>query len=124
MCQAVLRGGVVCAYDVALLEMLSVPLIALLPSLAASVNTKSGSKRIFAAADVIAFPSIYDLFDPSLLPSAIARLVSRSPQLRRVEMKFENKVINVQSWRNCGEGIGGRGRMRMEDVFCHLQRLS
>ncbi|KAH7821885.1 uncharacterized protein MONOS_5153 [Monocercomonoides exilis] len=66
MCQAVLRGGVVCAYDVALLEMLSVPLIAPLPSLAASVNTKSGSKRIFAAADVIAFPSIYDLFDPSL----------------------------------------------------------
>ncbi|KAH7825899.1 uncharacterized protein MONOS_3074 [Monocercomonoides exilis] len=76
--RAVLYGGVVCAYDVALSAMLSVPLVAPLPSLAASVGTKSGSKRIFAAADVNAFPSIYDLFDPSLLPFAIARLVSRS----------------------------------------------
>ncbi|KAH7823255.1 uncharacterized protein MONOS_819 [Monocercomonoides exilis] len=64
--KGVLYGGVVCAYDVALSAMLSVPLVAPLPSLAASVGTKSGSKRIFAAADVNAFPSICDLFDPSL----------------------------------------------------------
>ncbi|KAH7823585.1 uncharacterized protein MONOS_7543 [Monocercomonoides exilis] len=48
--------GVVCASDEALLVMLSVPLVAPLPSLAASVDTKSGSKRIFAAADVNALP--------------------------------------------------------------------
>ncbi|KAH7827344.1 uncharacterized protein MONOS_13916 [Monocercomonoides exilis] len=124
MCHAVLRGGVVCAYDVALLEMLSVPLIAQLPSPAELVGTKSGSKRIFAKEDLNEFPSIYNLFDPSLLPSAIARQVSRSTQLRRLEMKFSNKALNVQIWRYCGEGIGGRRRMRMEDVFCHLQRLS
>ncbi|KAH7820398.1 uncharacterized protein MONOS_15102 [Monocercomonoides exilis] len=91
--RAVLYGGVVCAYDVALSAMLSVPLVAPLPSLAASVGTKSGSKRIFAAADVNAFPSIYDLFDPSLLPSAIARLVSRSPQSRCVEVKLDDEVM-------------------------------
>ncbi|KAH7824409.1 uncharacterized protein MONOS_2317 [Monocercomonoides exilis] len=45
-------------YVVALSVMLSVPLVGPLPSLAASVGTKSGSERIFAAADVNVFPSI------------------------------------------------------------------
>ncbi|KAH7826716.1 uncharacterized protein MONOS_10557 [Monocercomonoides exilis] len=90
---AVIFRCVACAYDVALSAMLSVPLVAPLTSLAASVGTKSGRKRIFAAADVNEFPSIYDLFDPSLLPSAIARLVSRSPQSRRVVVKLDDEVI-------------------------------
>ncbi|KAH7815052.1 uncharacterized protein MONOS_11902 [Monocercomonoides exilis] len=76
----VLYGCVVCAYDVALLAMLSVPLVELLPLLAASVGTKSGNKRIFAAADVNAFPSIYDLFYPSLQ-------IWRSQQSRLVVVK-------------------------------------
>ncbi|KAH7828271.1 uncharacterized protein MONOS_12754 [Monocercomonoides exilis] len=71
--------------------MLSVPFVGQAPSLAASVSTKSGSKRILAAADVNAFPSIYDLFEPSLLPSVIARLVSQSLQSRRVVEKPEGK---------------------------------
>ncbi|KAH7826802.1 uncharacterized protein MONOS_3885 [Monocercomonoides exilis] len=50
--RAVLYGGVVCAYDVALSAMLSFPLVGPLPLLAVSVRTKSWSKRIFAAADV------------------------------------------------------------------------
>ncbi|KAH7830980.1 uncharacterized protein MONOS_4395 [Monocercomonoides exilis] len=78
--RGVLYGGVVCANDVMLSAMLSVPLVVPLHSLAASMRKKSGSKLIFAASDVNAFPSINDLFDPSLLPSEIARLVSRSPQ--------------------------------------------
>ncbi|KAH7816300.1 uncharacterized protein MONOS_10035 [Monocercomonoides exilis] len=54
--------GVVCASYEALLVILSVPLVGPLPSLATSkVITKSGSKRIFAAADVNALPSIFDL---------------------------------------------------------------
>ncbi|KAH7817042.1 uncharacterized protein MONOS_10880 [Monocercomonoides exilis] len=63
--RAVLCGGVVCAYD-ALSVRFSVTLVALFLWLATSVGTKSGSKRIFAAADVNAFDSINDLFDPSL----------------------------------------------------------
>ncbi|KAH7820946.1 uncharacterized protein MONOS_9152 [Monocercomonoides exilis] len=66
--------------------MLLVPLVAPLPSLAASVCTKSGSKRIFAAADVNAFPSIYDLFDQSLQ-------IWCSPQSRRVAVKLDDEVM-------------------------------
>ncbi|KAH7816452.1 uncharacterized protein MONOS_15518 [Monocercomonoides exilis] len=100
--------------------MLSVPLVAPLSSLAASVGTKSGSKRIFVAPDVNAFPSIYDLFDPSLLPSAIARLVSRSSQSRHVVVKLKDEVI----WRGIAvcevgeiveKGLDAAG-LRMEDV--------
>ncbi|KAH7829796.1 uncharacterized protein MONOS_3340 [Monocercomonoides exilis] len=83
--RAVLYGGVVCAHDVALSAMLSVPLVAPLPSLAASMGTKSGIKRIFAAPDVNAFPSIYDQFDPSLQ-------IWRSQQSRRVEVKLDDEV--------------------------------
>ncbi|KAH7824039.1 uncharacterized protein MONOS_1668 [Monocercomonoides exilis] len=79
-------GGVVCAYDVALSVMLSVPLVVQLPLLAAYVGTKSGSKRIFAAADENAFPSIYDLFDPLLQ-------IWRSQQSRRVVVKLDEEVM-------------------------------
>ncbi|KAH7818991.1 uncharacterized protein MONOS_8098 [Monocercomonoides exilis] len=76
--QAVLYGVVAFEYDVVLPAMLSILLVAPLPAPAASVGTKSGIKLIFAVADVNAFLSIFDLFGPSLLQSAIARLVSRS----------------------------------------------
>ncbi|KAH7822289.1 uncharacterized protein MONOS_9658 [Monocercomonoides exilis] len=66
--------------------MLSVPLVAQLPSLAASVGTKSGSKRIFAVSDVNAFLSIYDLFDSSTQ-------IWRSQQSRRVVVKLEDEVM-------------------------------
>ncbi|KAH7832781.1 uncharacterized protein MONOS_14189 [Monocercomonoides exilis] len=88
---AVLYGGVMCAHDVVLLVILSVPFVGQDPSLAAFVDTKSGRKRTFDAADVNAFPSIYDLFDPSLLPLAIARLVLRSQQSRRVVEKLKSR---------------------------------
>ncbi|KAH7819304.1 uncharacterized protein MONOS_14574 [Monocercomonoides exilis] len=73
-------------YVVALSVMLSVPLVGPLPSLAASVGTKSGSERIFAAADVNAFPSIYDMFDLSLQ-------IWRSQQSRRVVVKLDDEVM-------------------------------
>ncbi|KAH7828675.1 uncharacterized protein MONOS_15252 [Monocercomonoides exilis] len=82
----------VCACYVALLEKLSVPQEAKLPTLAASVGKMSESKRFFSSADANIFPSIYDLFDPSLLPSAIARLVLRSPQSRLAVVKLDDEV--------------------------------
>ncbi|KAH7831172.1 uncharacterized protein MONOS_10199 [Monocercomonoides exilis] len=113
-------GGVVCAYDVALSAMLSVPLVAPLPSLAASVGTKSGSKRIFEEADANALTSIFDLFDPSLLPSAIARLESRSPQSRRVVVKLDDEVMGrgvavCEVGEIVEKGLDAAG-LRMEDV--------
>ncbi|KAH7819368.1 uncharacterized protein MONOS_9249 [Monocercomonoides exilis] len=118
---AVLYGGVVCAYDVALSAMLSVPLVAPLPSLAASVGTKSGSKRIFAAADVNAFPSIYDLFDPSLQ-------MWRSPQSRRMVVKLDDVMMErVIAVCEVGEivekGLDVVGP-KMEDVVLSLAAIA
>ncbi|KAH7832710.1 uncharacterized protein MONOS_10944 [Monocercomonoides exilis] len=83
---AVLYGCVVCAYDVKLSAMLSVLRVVQLPTLAESVGTKSGSKRIFAAANVNVSPSIHDLFDTSLQ-------IWQSPQSRRVMMKLDDEVM-------------------------------
>ncbi|KAH7828628.1 uncharacterized protein MONOS_14312 [Monocercomonoides exilis] len=102
--------------------MFSVPLMVLLPSLAASVGTKSGSKRIFDAADVNAFPLIYDLFDPSLLQSAIVHLVLRSPQSRRVEMKFEDEVTMREAEDIVGKEFEETG-LRTEDEALLLEVL-
>ncbi|KAH7817035.1 uncharacterized protein MONOS_10873 [Monocercomonoides exilis] len=87
--RAVLHGGVECACDVALSAMLSVPLVAPLPSLAASVDTKSGRKRIFVVEEVNALPSIYDLFDQSLQ-------ILRSQQSRRMEVKLDYEVTGAR----------------------------
>ncbi|KAH7822359.1 uncharacterized protein MONOS_13883 [Monocercomonoides exilis] len=59
-------SGVVHSSDAAISVMFSFPLITLLPSLAASMDTMSGSKQIFVVEEVNAFTSIYDLFDMSL----------------------------------------------------------
>ncbi|KAH7828912.1 uncharacterized protein MONOS_13878 [Monocercomonoides exilis] len=67
--RTVLYGGVVCAYDVELSAMLLVPLVVPLPSLAASVSTKSGSMQIFASA------------------------IWRSQQSRRVVVKLDDEVM-------------------------------
>ncbi|KAH7831500.1 uncharacterized protein MONOS_11999 [Monocercomonoides exilis] len=67
-------------------SMLLVSLVVPLPSHAVSVGTKSGIKRIFAAPDVNAFPSIYDLFDTSL------------------------KIWRSQQSRHCAGCAGGAGR--------------
>ncbi|KAH7831316.1 uncharacterized protein MONOS_5256 [Monocercomonoides exilis] len=96
-----------------LLAMLSVPLVEPLPSLSVSVDTKSGSKRIFAAADVNAFPSIYDLFDPSLQ-------IWRSQQSRRVEVKLDEEVMGrgvaVCEVGEIVEKVLEAAGLRMEDV--------
>ncbi|KAH7820202.1 uncharacterized protein MONOS_8809 [Monocercomonoides exilis] len=93
--------------------MLSVQVVAQLPSLVASVGTKLGSKRIFAAVGVNAFPSIYDLFDPSLQ-------IWRSPQSRRVEVKLDEEVMGrgvavCEVGKIEEKGLSAAG-LRMEDV--------
>ncbi|KAH7816028.1 uncharacterized protein MONOS_2536 [Monocercomonoides exilis] len=119
--RAVLYGAVVCAYDVALSAMLSVPLVAPLQSLAASVGTKSGSKRIFAAADVNAFPSIYDLFDPSMQ-------IWRSQQSRSVVAKLEDEVMGrgvevCEAGEIVEKGMLAAG-LRMEDVVLFPEAIA
>ncbi|KAH7817827.1 uncharacterized protein MONOS_11433 [Monocercomonoides exilis] len=79
-----------------------------------------GEKADLLCESVNALPSIYDLFDPSLLPSEIARLASRSPQSRRVVMKLVNKMRRgIVAVNEVGEivekGLSVAGLM-MEDV--------
>ncbi|KAH7831467.1 uncharacterized protein MONOS_15419 [Monocercomonoides exilis] len=74
-----------------------------------SVGTKSGSKRIFAAPDANAFPSIYDLFDPSLQ-------IWRSQQSRRVEVKLDDEMM--------GRGIEVREvDKRMDAVWLRMEDM-
>ncbi|KAH7821049.1 uncharacterized protein MONOS_11675 [Monocercomonoides exilis] len=63
-------------------------------SVACSVcGNEARGKADFCVGCMNAFPWIYDLFDPSLLPSAIARLVSRSLQSRRAVVVLDDEVM-------------------------------
>ncbi|KAH7823487.1 uncharacterized protein MONOS_9868 [Monocercomonoides exilis] len=82
--------------------------------LAAPAGTKSGSKQIFAVADVNAFPSIYDLFDPSLQ-------MWRSTQSGRVVVKLDDEVMGrgvavCEVGEIVEKGLSEAGLM-MEDVL-------
>lgn len=71
---------------------MNTPIFSPLPAIAQAFGTKSGAKRIFASADVNTFPSIYDIYDPALIPAAISRLVSRAPTTTRVLLKIDDEV--------------------------------
>ncbi|KAH7821322.1 uncharacterized protein MONOS_15016 [Monocercomonoides exilis] len=87
-----------CAYYSVLSAMLSVTLVEPLPSLDASEGTKLGSKRIFVEADVNKFPSIYDLFDPSLQKW---RLSSLKYLVVKMDDEVIREVIGVcDEWKN------------------------
>jgi hypothetical protein len=68
-------------YEQIISEILRVPFTSSFYIQSSAFGTKSGAKRIFAAADVNTFPSVYDIYDPMLLPAAIARLASRNVPL-------------------------------------------
>ncbi|KAH7822270.1 uncharacterized protein MONOS_11984 [Monocercomonoides exilis] len=84
--RAVLYVDIMCAYDVCISVILSVLPAAPLFSIAALKGKRSLNKWIFSDADENAFPSINDLFNPSLQ-------ILLSPQLKYLVMELEVEVM-------------------------------
>lgn len=53
------------------------------PSLATLYSTKSGSKRIFAMADVNAPPGAHDIYEEAELHAALTKLVAANTHVKR-----------------------------------------
>ena len=73
------------------------------PSLATLYSTKSGSKRIFAMADVNAPPGAHDIYEEEELHAALTKLVAANTHVKR--WLFKVGVMLRLPLRGCCAGI-------------------
>ena len=70
---------------------LGIPLLAPPPSAAATFGSKSGSKRIFSAAQVNTPPGLHDVYDESALCAGLARLICMHLDVPRWIFKIDDE---------------------------------
>ncbi|XP_050165475.1 IQ domain-containing protein H isoform X2 [Myiozetetes cayanensis] len=100
-------GGVPHADELAVADMLDVPLLGPGPQLAQLYSTKSGTKRIFASAGVPTPPGEWDLHSREQVIGALSRLVVDNVEVQRWVLKMNDEC-------------GGNGTAYC-DVISHLE---
>ena len=68
---------------------LGAPLLSTEPSIAASLQTHSGMKRVFAAADVCSPPGLHDVFDEEDVLLSLTELIACNLEVRRWHIKLD-----------------------------------
>ncbi|NXK38549.1 IQCH protein, partial [Piprites chloris] len=100
-------GGVPHADDLAVADMLNLPLLGSGPEVAQLYSTKSGSKRIFASACVPTPPGESDIHSREQMTRALSRLVADNVEVQRWVLKMNDEC-------------GGNGTAYC-DVISHLE---